>query len=402
MIKQAAADVVIFGGGIAGLWLLHQLRQTGLSVVLFESSALGGGQTMQSQGIIHGGMKYALQGVLTKDAAAMSDMPDLWQACLSGRGEIDLKNVPILSPHQYLWSPNKFAAKLTGLMASATLQSRVSPVAKSAYPALFQNPRFKGELYALNEMVIDVPALVRELVRLNSDAVFRIEPLNEEELHFTAAGNLTGATVYTAGQALNIQAQRFIFTAGAGNEIITKNLTKKDIAMQLRPLHMLMVKMPVYHHVYAHCLGFGTKPRLTITTHRCSDGNSIWYLGGALAEDGVKLSSEGLINQGKKELKDLFPWVDFSQADYASFRVDRAEPKQKSGAKPESIFFEECQHAIVAWPTKLALAPKLAAEILQRLAQQELKPQLADLRELRAWPMPPVAVPKWESEFAKA
>jgi len=47
--------------------------------LLFESSALGGGQTHKSQGIIHGGMKYALQGVLTKEASGMIDMPHLWK-----------------------------------------------------------------------------------------------------------------------------------------------------------------------------------------------------------------------------------------------------------------------------------------------------------------------------------
>jgi glycerol-3-phosphate dehydrogenase len=78
MKKTAEADVVIFGGGIAGLWILNRLRQAGLSAILFESGALGGGQTHKSQGIIHGGLKYALQGVLTQDAAAMSDMPTLF------------------------------------------------------------------------------------------------------------------------------------------------------------------------------------------------------------------------------------------------------------------------------------------------------------------------------------
>ena len=48
-------DVVIFGGGAAGLWTLDELHRAGRSVVLLESGDLGAGQTIASQGIIHGG-----------------------------------------------------------------------------------------------------------------------------------------------------------------------------------------------------------------------------------------------------------------------------------------------------------------------------------------------------------
>src|SRR5437868_5663517 len=97
MKKTATADIVIFGGGIAGLWLLNRLRESGLSAILFESGSLGGGQTHKSQGIIHGGMKYALQGIFTSEASGMTDIPSLWRQCLQGQGEIDLSSVPILS-----------------------------------------------------------------------------------------------------------------------------------------------------------------------------------------------------------------------------------------------------------------------------------------------------------------
>src|SRR5579862_8949363 len=182
MSKNAAsADVVIFGGGVAGLWLLNRLRQAGFSTILFESGALGGGQTTKSQGIIHGGMKYALQGVLTNDAKAMTDMPERWKNCLAGKGEIDLTHVPILSSQHYLWSPNKFTSKLTGFLAGATLTSEVKSIAKQDYPVVFQNPQFRGEVFSLGEIVIDVPALVRELVKHNQDCIFKIEPLSEDE-----------------------------------------------------------------------------------------------------------------------------------------------------------------------------------------------------------------------------
>lgn len=401
MNKMAAADVVIFGGGIAGLWLLNRLRQSGISALLFESGALGGGQTHKSQGIIHGGMKYALKGVLTREAQIMAGMPFHWKQCLSGKGEIDLSAVPVLSSQQYLWAPHKFTSRLTGFLAGATLTSKVESVPRENYPAIFQHSKFKGEIFSLDEMVIDVPALVREMVKANQEAVFKIEPLCDEGLKLDENGNLLSATVYFSGKAIEVTAQQFVFTAGAGNEVIIKKLKNNDIAMQRRPLHMVLVKTPFDYPLYAHCLGLGNRPRLTVTTHHSQDGSTIWYLGGSLAEEGVSRNSEAQIQAARDELYTLFPWLDFSSAQFATFMVDRAEPLQKNGLKPESSFIKTINNMIIAWPTKLALAPRLTDDIMRHLQTTKLSPTLCDTRELRAWPMPPLAKPIWEDAFCK-
>src|SRR5688500_449335 len=156
MSKVAEADVVIVGGGIAGLWLLNRLRQLGYSTVLLESNALGGGQTRLSQGIIHGGMKYALQGSITSATQAISDMPTIWENCVRGMGEIDLSHVPILSKQQYLWSTASFTSKLAGMFSGLVLKGNVAALDKIHFPEIFQSPNFKGQVYSLDELVIDV------------------------------------------------------------------------------------------------------------------------------------------------------------------------------------------------------------------------------------------------------
>ena len=77
-------DVVIFGGGGAGLWLLDTLRTHGYRAVLLEADRLGAGQTACCQGIVHGGLKYTLDGVLSGSAAVLREMPALWRDCLAG------------------------------------------------------------------------------------------------------------------------------------------------------------------------------------------------------------------------------------------------------------------------------------------------------------------------------
>ncbi len=394
MNKVAAVDIAIFGGGIAGLWLLHRLRQAGLTAVLFESGALGAGQTLKSQGIIHGGMKYALQGVLTAESQSMADLPALWQKCLDGTGEIDLQAVKVLSDKQYLWAPNKFTSTVAGMAATKTLSSKVQAISREQFPPVFQHPSFKGHMFALDEMVLDVPSLVKALAKANQDALYKIEPLCDQEIKLDEHGNMVSATVYLAGQALEVRAQQFVFTAGSGNEVIIKKLQKNDLAMQRRPLHMTMVKTGLDYDVYAHCLSLSVRPRVTITTHHLQSGEAVWYLGGAIAEDGVNRNTAAQNKAAHDELCSLFPWLDFSKATYASFMIDRAEPLQSNGLKPETALARTVGNMTVAWPTKLALAPRLAEELMRQF--KHIKSEWHDVKELRAWAMPTVGRPIWE------
>jgi len=62
-------DVLVLGGGIAGLWTLDTLHRRGYRVALLEQARLGQGQSIQAQGIVHGGGKYALRSVEDLPAA---------------------------------------------------------------------------------------------------------------------------------------------------------------------------------------------------------------------------------------------------------------------------------------------------------------------------------------------
>ena len=86
-------DIVIFGGGIAGLWLINRLNAAGYQCLLLESATLGGDQTLASQGIIHGGLKYALGGNLSNESEAISAMPDRWRAAMAGTDPVDLRDL---------------------------------------------------------------------------------------------------------------------------------------------------------------------------------------------------------------------------------------------------------------------------------------------------------------------
>ena len=132
--QQLQLDIAIIGGGIAGLWTLNQLRGLGYSAVLFEQEALGSHQTIASQGMIHGGIKYALGGALSGGSETISAMPAAWRACLAGDGPVDLRGAKVLSDDFYLWSAGSLQSRMTSFFASKMLRGRVQKL-KRVKPA---------------------------------------------------------------------------------------------------------------------------------------------------------------------------------------------------------------------------------------------------------------------------
>ena len=391
MSQLLTTDVVIIGGGIAGLWLNARLRQRGFNTLLLEQQSLGGAQTVKSQGIIHGGTKYALQGALTGSSEAIADMPARWQTALQGQGELDLQGVRTLSNAHYLWSPGSIAGNLTSFFASKAMRGRVDQVKGNDLPPALQDRQFKGRVYRLTELVLDIPSVIQRLSELAADSLFSAQSLkplynNHQQLIGVQADNYL------------IQAQRVVICAGEGTAELLKLLKLNQPAQQLRPLHMVLVKGAALKPIYAHCLGAGSKPRITITTHPTSDGQWAWYLGGNLAEaDGVARTEEQQISFAKQELAALMPWLDQSQLAWRTLRVNRAEPAQSGLLRPDNAFLAEQERLLVGWPTKLALAPDLSDRVLKHLEQQQIQP--TPLQTYPDLPRPTVAQPAWETLF---
>jgi glycine/D-amino acid oxidase-like deaminating enzyme len=390
MTRQVEVDVIVFGGGIAGLWLLRRLHGANYSALLLEADGLGGVQTLASQGIIHGGTKYALSGRLSGSARAIGAMPGLWRDCLTGRGEIDLSGVRTLSQHQYLWSTGGLASDMAGFFANHTMRSRVAAVGRNEYPAVLDHPGFSGHVYRLDEPVLDTGSLVRELSA----------PCRAHCLSFDPAGGLRllegrppmlELTDPDAG-TLHLRARLLVLAAGSGNERLVAALGRVRPSMQRRPLHMLMARgnLPP---LYAHCLGAGTNPRVTITSHPLEGGQRVWYLGGQIAESGVGRANREQINTGRRELAELLPWLDQEDLRWSALRVDRAEPRQPGGRRPDKPFLDLRDNVAVAWPTKLAFAPALAGLLLESLEKAGVRPSGGG--EPPDWPRPDPAHHPW-------
>ncbi|NNJ84771.1 MAG: FAD-dependent oxidoreductase [Gammaproteobacteria bacterium] len=397
MMQQITVDIVILGGGVSGLWTLNRAVQAGYSAILLEKDQLGGAQTIRSQGIIHGGVKYALHGALTTASNAIRDMPVIWQTCLEGSGQIDLRGVDILSDAHYLWSRESLGARMTAFFASHALRERISRVPFHARPSLFQDDRFHGAVYRLNELVLNVQSLIKKLAEPVTNRIFQAGP---DDYHLeTIEGNVTALTF--PAHDLTLRPKRLVICCGEGYEAVAKRLALPSPRMQRRPLHMVMVKFKrqTAPSLYAHCLSGGTRPLVTITTHYTKNQDTVWYMGGELAESGTKRDVPGQIKKAESTLHELLPWVEPTQAHWATLRVDRAEPKQSTLTLPDSAFVAQHKNLIIGWPTKLALAPDLAEKVMAYLPPLEKSTLPSPPVELAILPRPTIAEAVWDEIF---
>jgi len=91
------------------------------------------------------------------------------------------------------------------------------------------------------------------------------------------------------------------------------------------------------------------------------------------------------------------PWRDWSDVTWSTLRVDRAEPDTGTGDRPPGAFCRTEGNVTTAWPTKLALAPDLADQVLESLEAAGVNPSGGDVLEVDL-PRPAVGRPPWEQK----
>lgn len=356
-------DAIIFGGGIAGLWLGAALKRAGYNVILFEKDRLGAGQTLASQGMIHGGQKYTLEGAVTGHASSIAQMPERWEACFGGYGEIDLTGVRFLSESQIMWPAGSILSDVAVFGAAQLVNAATARLKQPDIPDALKPPgrKFKGAVYSMPEKVLDVRSLVEALAA----------PLKGRLFKGAATGLLPDGRVAVGDTVL--QAQAVIFTAGAGNEEAFKMLSIEKRLTQRRPLRQVMVR-PLPLPLYGHGIVGKPKPRLTVSAHPNGRDGYVWYLGGNIAEEGAKMTEEETLAFARRELEAVFPHIDWNGKQWACWAGDRAEPYDETGQLPPGPFVQQRGAVMIAWPTKLTFAPALADSITQRLRLRKIKP----------------------------
>lgn len=358
-MNERNVDVVIFGAGIAGLWLFNRLKSMGYDALLLESRSIGGGQTVASQGIIHSGLKYAIAGQVNDLAKSISAMPDLWREALAGKGRVDLSAARMNASSQYLFIPSGFMGGLVKLVTQKALGGNVHEIKRDDWPEDVKNSGFKGSVIFMDEPVLDVPTILRALAEPYKDSIKMIDtptdPIGFLERH-------------------NIKAQKIIYTAaGSNHPFAAAQQNNGGLKTQARPLLMGMMKNAPFE-IYAHCVGTSDKPVATITTHRAKDGSLVWYLGGLIAERNKDSNPNDVYIAAKKAFQKYMPDIDSSHVEWAVLPIDRIEGKSDTqGWMPDTPTIHEAINSYYCWPTKLTFAPMLADMIIEKFDKACLK-----------------------------
>lgn len=395
-MENVACDTLIFGGGAAGLWLLDEMARRGHPSLLLETAALGAGQTIAAQGILHSGLKYTLNGLLNPAAREARDMPAVWRECLQGKRQPDLGGVRLRSKNCYLWRTDSISSRLGMFGACIGLREQPELVAPEQLPPVFGN--CPGPIARVAEPVLSPQSLLDVLSRKNAAHILKIDAEQGLEFEISQPGVVRSVVVRSlAGErSVRINVSRVVLAAGAGNAALRERLGLSAAAMQRRPLHMVLVRgnLPA---CFGHCVD-GRATRITITSDCDNAGRTVWQLGGQLAEAGVRLEPGPLVEHARSELQAVLPGVDLRGAEWATYRIDRAEGAVAGGARPDAVRCLTEGNTTTVWPTKLVLAPQLARLIGARTAStaDTNSPSRNHFAELADWPRPGVAEPPWE------
>lgn len=240
--------------------------------------------------------------------------------------------------------------------AARLVNSRTRKLPKSHYPEVLRQNAPHGPVYSLPEKVLDVRSLVAALANNLKGRLFRG---HLDRLSPNGEVNVSGE---------ELRAQFVVFTAGVGNEAALAALAAKSARAQRRPLRQVMVR-PLPAALFGHGIAHGHVPRVTVTSHSGPDGELVWYLGGAIAEQGAALDELPALQHAKRELAQIFPALAWDDMEWATWHGDRAEPFDANYTLPAGPHIEQQERTIIGWPTKLTFAPALADLVRKLLVE---------------------------------
>lgn len=391
----ATLDVIVFGAGVAGLWLANTLQAQGFRVCVIESDAIGAGQSLASQGMIHGGQRYALQGHLTAHANVSAQMPALWEKHLAGECAPDLRGVKRLSEQQYLWPAGTLFDRAAVWAAAQMVNAQTRSIRGEDLPLALRQNGIKSAAQ-LPELVLDMASLMRALAA----------PLAGRLLAAPEGGCDWSADGEVRLPGLTLRASLLLFAAGLGNEgALAKILGTRAVAQhsQRRALRQILVRR-MAAPLFGHAVTASPKPRITVTSHLLTPGDPsagyVWYLGGALTEAVLPMQPEAALRHAQSEMRALMPAEDWNAKEWALCDVIRAEPLDAQGRLPDAPRILPLSERVwAAWPVKMTFLPLLAEQLQQQLAASGIVPNAAaaqPLPELAALPAAPLGSLPWQ------
>jgi hypothetical protein len=115
------------------------------------------------------------------------------------------------------------------------------------------------------------------------------------------------------------------------------------------------------------------------------------------------MATETFVRRGRRLVEQALGGRGLPGIEWSAYGADKAEVTTQGGRRPDDAFALIEDGVITAWPTKLALVPRLAERVLALAAPRlgAAPSKVADFDRRRfGWPAPALASPPWEGPIS--
>ncbi len=246
-------DLVIVGGGITGVGLLHEATRRGLDAVLVEQGDFASGTSSRSSKLVHGGLRYLAQG----------DLRLTWQSVRER--ERLLNELPgLVEPIGFLmpsYADDRMGKRMmrTGLRIYDFFGSGVPHKALSVSDLLMLAPRLRldrlaGGFWYRDAQTDDARLVLRVLFDALAAGASALNYARVEEL-LTRDGQVSGVVLRDQEQkrVVRVEARAVVNATGAWADVLRAGVDAKPAIRPLRGSHLLF---PAWRFAVAQAVAF--------------------------------------------------------------------------------------------------------------------------------------------------
>ncbi len=238
-LESQTWDVVIVGGGITGVGILHEATRRGLQAVLVEQGDFASGTSSRSSKLVHGGLRYLATG----------DLKLTWQSVRERERLLD--ELPgLVEPIGFLmasYEGDKLGKRMmrTGLRIYDFFGSGVPHKPLSAADLLMLAPRLRlerlsGGFWYRDAQTDDARLVLRVLFDAIASGGAALNYARVEEL-IDRAGQVGGVILRDrdADRVARVEARAVVNATGAWADRLRTQLDAKPVIRPLRGSHLL-------------------------------------------------------------------------------------------------------------------------------------------------------------------
>ena len=180
-------DAVIFGGSVAGLWLLDRLSREGHHVVLLESAALGAGQPIGEQPILGSGTIVQPSLGSRKTTKSHRGLRGVWRDALLGRITPNLTRTRLRADCCFLWQHGSLSSRECQVPHGKELLDAI-PMAGDERPIALAN--VAGPVGRLSDQIICPASLFNDLLNQYRDRILKFDVDRGLQFHLVSPGEV--------------------------------------------------------------------------------------------------------------------------------------------------------------------------------------------------------------------